>query len=76
MRTAQSNGAGSGKAEYEKSAALYCIIAERKRVSFLDATLYAAPAEIDGVHLGLDGHRKLGEKEEGLLVPVAEEKKR
>jgi len=39
---------------------LYRIIAEKHRLHYLDAALYAEPSDIDGVHLGAEGHRALG----------------
>ena len=46
--------------EAEKLSALYGRIAEARCLAFLDAAQYAGPSPIDGVHLGVDGHRKLG----------------
>ena len=39
---------------------LYQEIARKNRLHFLDAALYAEPSEVDGVHLGVEGHRSLG----------------
>ena len=39
---------------------LYRKIAEKNRLHFLDAALYAEPSDVDGVHLGVEGHRALG----------------
>lgn len=47
-------------AESARLSGLYKQIAESFRLPFLDAALHAAPSEIDGVHLDIDGHEKLG----------------
>ena len=54
---------GEREDDIEESARLseiYQKIADKYHVHFLDAALYAAPSEIDGVHLDVDGHKKLG----------------
>ncbi|MCR5825843.1 MAG: arylesterase [Oscillospiraceae bacterium] len=48
-------------AESARLSGLYQRIAENNRLYFLDASLYAEPSDIDGVHLGVEGHRALGE---------------
>ena len=40
---------------------LYRAIAEKHQLSFMDAAQYVEPSSVDGVHLGADGHKKLGE---------------
>ena len=35
-------------------------IARKYRLHFLDAALYAEPSDVDGVHLGVEGHKALG----------------
>lgn len=39
---------------------LYQEIARKNHLHFLDAALYAEPSEVDGVHLGVEGHKALG----------------
>ena len=39
---------------------LYAELAQRHGLHFLDAGLYAEPSAADGVHLGPEGHQKLG----------------
>ena len=56
---------------------LYRQIAEEHRLHFLDAALYAEPSDIDGIHLGADGHRRLGEamaEKIRLILPAPSEK--
>lgn len=48
-------------AESAKLSGLYRRIAEKYQLQFMDASLYAEPSDIDGIHLGADGHRALGE---------------
>ena len=52
---------GDDVAQSKRLSGLYRQIAERHRLHFLDAALYAEPSDIDGIHLGADGHGKLGE---------------
>lgn len=47
-------------AEWAGLAERYRRIAEKRRLHFLDASVYAEPSEIDGVHLSVEGHRSLG----------------
>lgn len=47
--------------EAERLAGFYRDIAEKHRIHFLNAALYAVPSSIDGVHLGVEGHKLLGE---------------
>ena len=42
-------------------AGLYESIAAAHNLAFLDAAQYTEPSDIDGVHLGVEGHRILGE---------------
>ena len=51
---------GDDIAESAGLAGLYQHIAEKNRLHFLDASLYAEPSETDGVHLAAEGHRLLG----------------
>ena len=46
--------------EAEKFPVLYRKIAETHGLAFLDAAQHAGPSPVDGVHLGMDGHRMLG----------------
>lgn len=46
-------------AESEKLSALYERIAEEEQLEFLDASAFAEPSAVDGVHLGPEGHQKL-----------------
>jgi lysophospholipase L1-like esterase len=55
-------------AESAKLSGLYRRIAEKHRLHFLDASLYAEPSDIDGIHLGADGHRALGEAVAGKIM--------
>ncbi len=41
-------------------APIYAKIAKEKDCFFLDAALYAAPSDADGIHFEKEGHRKLG----------------
>ena len=50
----------NGGADSARLSDLYRKIAEKNRLHFLDAALYAEPSEVDGVHLGVEGHRSLG----------------
>lgn len=47
-------------AESYRLASLYRAIADRYSLYFMDAAEYAKASEIDGVHLGPEGHEKLG----------------
>ena len=47
-------------AESLRLSCLYRRIAEKHRLRFLDASLYAGPSEADGVHLDVEGHEALG----------------
>lgn len=49
---------------------LYEEIAEKYGLHFMDAALYAEPSGIDGIHLGTDGHRKLGEVIAGSIRDI------
>ena len=57
-------------AESARLSALYLRIADDYHLHFMDATHYAEPSDIDGVHLSVDGHRRLSaaiaEKIKGL----------
>ena len=46
--------------ESEKLSGLYGEIARKNGLEFLDASVITVPSDIDGVHLGPDGHEKLG----------------
>lgn len=46
--------------ESARLSGLYQAIAEKHRLHFLDASLYAEASEADGVHLAVEGHRSLG----------------
>jgi lysophospholipase L1-like esterase len=48
-------------AESARISAFYQDIAKKHRLHFMDAAMYAEPSEIDGVHLSIEGHKKLGE---------------
>ena len=45
----------------KKLSQYYRLIAKEMGCEFLDASEIVSPSKVDGVHLGLDGHRKLGE---------------
>ena len=47
-------------AEAARLSALYRHIADQNELYFMDAAQYAEPSDIDGVHLSVDGHRRLG----------------
>jgi lysophospholipase L1-like esterase len=48
-------------ADAAQLAGLYESIAAAHSLAFLDAAQYTEPSDIDGVHLGVEGHRILGE---------------
>lgn len=47
--------------ESKKFARLYQQVAREMRTEFMDASLYAEPSPIDGIHMPEDSHRRLGE---------------
>lgn len=54
---------GENDADISESArlsGLYSELAKKHGIHFMDAALYAKASEADGVHLGPDGHEKLG----------------
>ena len=51
---------GDDISESARLSGLYRRIAEKHRLHFLDASLYAEPSDVDGVHLAVEGHRSLG----------------
>ncbi|MBR0410362.1 MAG: SGNH/GDSL hydrolase family protein [Eubacterium sp.] len=53
--------------ESEKLYGFYKEIAEKYGIHFLDAALYAEPSGIDGIHLGAEGHKKLGDAIAGKI---------
>ncbi len=46
--------------ESEKLSGLYAKVAEKHGLHFMDAKDFANPSVTDGVHLDIDGHRRLG----------------
>lgn len=46
--------------ESRRLAGLYRSVADRYAQHFMDAAAYAEPSDADGVHLGPEGHEKLG----------------
>ena len=56
--------------ESEKIAGLYQALAEKYKTEFLDASAVTDPSTFDGVHLGRDGHRKLGLKIAEKLLSI------
>ncbi|MCQ2561699.1 MAG: GDSL-type esterase/lipase family protein [Clostridia bacterium] len=51
-------------------APLYREIAERQNCCFLDASLYAQPAEEDQIHMNAEGHRALAEAMHAAVLKV------
>jgi len=47
--------------ESRKFARLYSQLAQELGVEFLDASIYAEPSDVDGIHMGESSHRRLGE---------------
>ena len=47
--------------ESRKFARLYGQLAKELGVEFLDASIYAEPSDVDGIHMGEASHRRLGE---------------
>ena len=52
---------------------LYRQIADRHKLHFMDASLYAEPSGTDGIHLGADGHSALGEAIAAKIKDLFEE---
>ena len=46
--------------ESAKLSSLYQRIANAHRLHFMDAAQYTGPSDLDGVHLSIDGHNRLG----------------
>lgn len=56
--------------ESERLSGLYKEIAEKYGLHFMDAALYAEPSVIDGIHLGADGHKILGQVIAGSIRDI------
>ena len=60
MQDISETGRHDSRAESRKLSGSYAEIAQRYQLEFLDAADVTDPSEADGVHLGADGHRRIG----------------